>query len=420
MIKESILFTINAFAMLVVISCSKTPYDVMNEAVIKNDIVKSEQLLAGSSNKQSLILNKYYTPFTLNDIDETIRYQEWYYSDKKYISFVEDKLKEWNIGDRTEFDDLFDYLLMTHGPLSFGEGFFVYFSGQNLTCSILEKFHNMTELLLTNGVDVNYVIDITSQLSGVGELVERRARLYPIHLAYFVDKELLIPLIFYGKPDLLLTDSYGNTIFDLCFKHNDFDTIKLIFTNMIVSDKVTGYLVQKLINNNDDGVLGKLHDMRLISDTSYNSATNIISSRYRAEKKSDNYRNLWNALTSASYHSIKEYIDSDNINTQDKDGWTPLMYVAYHGDLDLVKYLVNAGANIKVANKSGKTATDIAYDSGQVSTAKYLESLNGNSTSAPVENDAKTRLKKLKDLFDSGYIDEKTYKEKQEEILKSL
>jgi ankyrin repeat protein len=52
-----------------------------------------------------------------------------------------------------------------------------------------------------------------------------------------------------------------------------------------------------------------------------------------------------------SYHA--------NVNAQDSDGWTPLMY-AHSSTVDEVKLLIRHGAQVSIENSDGDTALDLA------------------------------------------------------------
>lgn len=46
--------------------------------------------------------------------------------------------------------------------------------------------------------------------------------------------------------------------------------------------------------------------------------------------------------------------DGENIQVESGDGFTPLMYASFYGELDLVKTLVSKGANINSTTKEWK------------------------------------------------------------------
>jgi len=63
-----------------------------------------------------------------------------------------------------------------------------------------------------------------------------------------------------------------------------------------------------------------------------------------------------------------------DISLQSHKGNTALMWFAYSGYLDGIKYLILQGADIKVKNKDNHTALDIAKKFGHLKVVEYLES----------------------------------------------
>lgn len=61
-----------------------------------------------------------------------------------------------------------------------------------------------------------------------------------------------------------------------------------------------------------------------------------------------------------------------NIDSQDINGFTPLMMSVFSGDYFLVNDLVSANAKIEIKNKKGKTAFDLAKDLGREDIAELL------------------------------------------------
>ena len=60
-----------------------------------------------------------------------------------------------------------------------------------------------------------------------------------------------------------------------------------------------------------------------------------------------------------------------------KSGMTPLMLAAAFNDTDMVKYLIEEGADINRVDKFGMTALDYARKMGQGKVKEYLESIGG-------------------------------------------
>lgn len=50
------------------------------------------------------------------------------------------------------------------------------------------------------------------------------------------------------------------------------------------------------------------------------------------------------------------------INKRDRYGWTPLHYAASEGYLDICRYLLRKGANLRIENKEGKYPVEVTED----------------------------------------------------------
>ena len=61
-----------------------------------------------------------------------------------------------------------------------------------------------------------------------------------------------------------------------------------------------------------------------------------------------------------------------DINIQDNSGWTPLMEAIMDDFPSIVKYLVEKGADLSIANKRGATAPMLAQKFGRTSMYAYL------------------------------------------------
>ena len=63
-----------------------------------------------------------------------------------------------------------------------------------------------------------------------------------------------------------------------------------------------------------------------------------------------------------------------SVNTPGADGTTAVMYAAANNDLELVRALIKAGADVKLKNDQGLTAYDFAVGNERTSTAEFLKS----------------------------------------------
>ena len=88
------------------------------------------------------------------------------------------------------------------------------------------------------------------------------------------------------------------------------------------------------------------------------------------------------ALHLASMHGTFEVVEFllnhtnaiNVINLPNHKGNTPLhMACIYNGNLDVIKLIVEAGANVNLQNKLGNTPIDLAIESQYTSVVEYLE-----------------------------------------------
>ena len=76
---------------------------------------------------------------------------------------------------------------------------------------------------------------------------------------------------------------------------------------------------------------------------------------------------------------VKVLIDAGaNIETRDKESWTPLMYACKNGSQPIVKMLVAAGADVRATEKDGWASLTIAAGYGHTETVRYLVGLKGS------------------------------------------
>ena len=72
------------------------------------------------------------------------------------------------------------------------------------------------------------------------------------------------------------------------------------------------------------------------------------------------------------------------INAVDNDHVSALMWASKNGHLDIVKKMVELGADIHMTNMLGETAADIAIKAKKNEIAEYLSALADNSSTTQV------------------------------------
>ena len=61
------------------------------------------------------------------------------------------------------------------------------------------------------------------------------------------------------------------------------------------------------------------------------------------------------------------------VDVQDHQGWTALMYATARGHEETVQALLAAGADLKAKNQEGETAHDLASKQGKTEIAELLK-----------------------------------------------
>jgi hypothetical protein len=61
-----------------------------------------------------------------------------------------------------------------------------------------------------------------------------------------------------------------------------------------------------------------------------------------------------------------------DVNWLDKDGLSPLMFTAMHGEREVMRLLLSKGANEELTDNKGRAAAQIAYELGRTETALEL------------------------------------------------
>lgn len=102
---------------------------------------------------------------------------------------------------------------------------------------------------------------------------------------------------------------------------------------------------------------------------------NISASSIRAKRSIPFDEKKFFAAASNNDVAILERmcLTPENINSVDQFGWTALMMAACEGHFDVVKFLVNRGANVTIADKQENTASSLASKKNHEEILRFLD-----------------------------------------------
>jgi len=102
-------------------------------------------------------------------------------------------------------------------------------------------------------------------------------------------------------------------------------------------------------------------------------------------------KNLFSACKYGELEKVKEYLDKKNVDvTDDAFGYTPLMNASRHDNLEIVRFLINSGADMEKKCTNGGTPLIIASKYGNVIIMKEL--LNSGADIENLDNYGWTAL----------------------------
>lgn len=72
--------------------------------------------------------------------------------------------------------------------------------------------------------------------------------------------------------------------------------------------------------------------------------------------------------------------DKEYINYQDSLGYTALMYASMNGHMEIVKLLLENGADTSIKNNDGKTALILAFENNHIDIVDLIEEFDTEYT----------------------------------------
>jgi RNA polymerase sigma factor (sigma-70 family) len=129
-----------------------------------------------------------------------------------------------------------------------------------------------------------------------------------------------------------------------------------------------------IISRNND--LSKLDGSKALELTVHVGSSELMNILLTAGVKPNDYFKNWSnlkwAIALEDIPKLQTIIKSDGINTQDKDGFTALMYAAKYKRFQIVQYLIGQGADPKLKDNLGNGALNYAAEKGDLNMIQCL------------------------------------------------
>ncbi|XP_058793960.1 G patch domain and ankyrin repeat-containing protein 1 homolog isoform X1 [Phymastichus coffea] len=92
-----------------------------------------------------------------------------------------------------------------------------------------------------------------------------------------------------------------------------------------------------------------------------------------ASKATNDLNTLFKAVELGDKDFVYQSFDGQNVNISDQFGWTPLMSAACSGHIVIVDFLLKLGADVKIRDKSGLSAIDVAVRKHHIEIVNLLK-----------------------------------------------
>ncbi|KAI3411814.1 hypothetical protein GPALN_001878 [Globodera pallida] len=133
-------------------------------------------------------------------------------------------------------------------------------------------------------------------------------------------------------------------------------------------------ILNKILHFNDVVETREYHKEE---EPSPNAVTEFLQMPFKAPKKGYSL-----GVQSASYLGVYDLVeesileDVNSVNVSNKDGWTPLMYAAQSGNIDVCQLLLKHGAQVEAKNARGQNAFELAKSWGHKRVMELIKRSN--------------------------------------------
>ena len=169
----------------------------------------------------------------------------------------------------------------------------------------------------------------------------------------------IVKILIDGHADINIQNAQGNTALIFAADNDHPDIVKILIDedadiNIQNNDGMTALdVVERNI-----GIAFKQGDDYSVSKSISNSLRNYINRRNQEENENENITPLITAVNNGDLDEVNVLLSSStiDINSENNQGNTALMYACKHGHTQIVNALIEAGANINLQNMFGETA----------------------------------------------------------------
>ena len=218
----------------------------------------------------------------------------------------------------------------------------------------------------------------------------------PLHSACFHGRLKIVNLLLHHDSQKNVADIKGWTPLHLCSQENNLEVVKVLIRSKPRTDvniqaqngsapihlaciKGNISVVQHLLDNKANVNIEDNNfwtPLSIACRLGFKEIVDLLIARgANATAKIKGGRNVLHVVAFNGFIDICKLLTVngiEEINGVDDEGWTPLHLAAQEGHLDIVKHLVEKGANFRASSKTGRTPLHMCSSCGHVGILEYL------------------------------------------------